>query len=390
MLFLLLLADAVLTQAARDLDAGRVAAARPVLEQRVAARPADGEAWALLARALWLERRAPQAAAAARRADTPRATPETQHALALYYAQSGNRPRAAELEGRYALSPAADAFAPARAALLHFETGQVTEAIRFGELADRHPARPEVVLMLARAHESRRDIEKSLARYDQLLRLRPEDEESWSQAGQAHLRAARFAGAVKVLEEGVQRFAQSAQLHLALGVAYYGQRRFDEAGQRFLRTLDIDPAIEQPYVFLARMIDQLEPWWSAIEPAFRAWHQRETRSHLPPFVLARLLLARGGAAARAEALLRESLARQADFPDSHFELGGVLEQRRQWAEAAAAYETAARLRPDFADAFYRLARVYVRLQQPEKAASARARHQQLSAAVPAAGMAERR
>ena len=167
-------------------------------------------------------------------------------------------------------------------------------------------------------------------------------------------------------------------------------RRFDDAGQRFLRTIDVDPTVEQPYAFLARMIDQLESWWPAIEPAFTRWNERETRSHLPPFVLARLLRARGGAEDRAEQLLRTSIARKADFAESHFELGGVLEQKRQWAAAATEYETSARLNPKLADAHYRLARVYARLQQPEKAAQARARHEQLSAATPAAGMAERR
>ncbi len=389
-LFLLLLAiEPTLADAAKALDAGRAAEVRAALERIVTQTPTQSEAWALLARAHWQLGEPVKASAAARRADLPNAVPGALHALALYYAQSGNRKRAADLEGRYAASGQADAFAAARAALLHSEVGNVDEAIRYGEMADRFQTRPEVILMLARAFEARKDSTKALARYDQLVRMRPDDAESYSQAGQAHLRAASFASAVTLLEQGVSRFSGNAQLQLALGVAYYAQRRFQDAGQRFLQTIQIDPSIEQPYTFLARMIDQLEPLWPAIEPLLVKWNENAPRSHLPPFVLARLVHARGDATGRAESLLRESLRRAPDFWESHFELGGILEQRRQWAEAAAEYEASARLAPAQAEPHYRLGRVYARLGQHQKAAQARATHQRLSTAVAGAGMADR-
>lgn len=388
-MLLLLLTDAILTQAAAALDGGRPADARVVLERTVQQTPAKWEAWALLARAYWMLQEREKAAAAAQRADRPTLPPDAQHALALYYAQSGNRKRAAQLEGQFALSPQADAAAAARAALLSFEVGDVDSAIRFGERADQTQVRAEVVLMLARAWESRRDWDRALSRYEQWAQLQPASEDARFQAGQAYLRAGRFAQAVPFLEQSVQQFGTSAQLQLALGVAYYGQRRFPDAGARFLRTIDLAPDTEQPYVFLAKMIDQLEPLWPALEPVFRQWYGREPRSHLPPFVLAKLLLARADSDA-AEPLLRESIARHGKFWEAHFELGGILERRRQWAAAAQEYEAAVQGDARQAEPHYRLARVYARLNQPAKAAAARAQHEKLAAAAPASGMAERK
>ena len=57
---------------------------------------------------------------------------------------------------------------------------------------------------------------------------------------------------------GRKNFDKSPQLELAAGVAYYGLRRFPEAIEAFLRTIRLDPGIEQPYVFLGRMLDQAE------------------------------------------------------------------------------------------------------------------------------------
>jgi tetratricopeptide (TPR) repeat protein len=374
----LVASDPVIAEAIRALDGGRPQEARVALERVVTRSPGNLEAWALLARAHWLLQDPAKSSAAAKRADLPTASPETLHTLALYYAQSGNRKRAAELEGKYALTAQADAAAPARAALLSFEVGDLNAAIRFGEMANRKQPLPEVTAMLAKAFEARKDYDKSLPMYEQLVRMRPQDEESYSQAGQAFLRAGRFSDAVRLLEDGVSKFENSAQLQLALGVAYYGQRRFDDAGQRFLRTIDIDPTVQQPYVFLAEMIDQLEPMWSAIEAEFRMWYERDPRGFLPPYVLARLVIARGDPGGQAEPLLRQSVERNANYGQAHFELGGILERRRQWAEAAAEYEISAKLNPKLAEPHYRLARVYARLNQPQKAAQARARHQQLS------------
>ena len=45
-------------------------------------------------------------------------------------------------------------------------------------------------------------------------------------------------------------FDRSPQLELALGVTYYGLRRFPESVDQFFKTIDLAPDIPQPYAFL--------------------------------------------------------------------------------------------------------------------------------------------
>jgi len=368
-----------LEDAARALDAGQAAQVRPYLEQSASARPSDAQVWALLARTYWALQDPLKAKTAADRAERGvNGSHSAQHALALYYAQSGNRKRAAVLEGMYAVSGKADALASTRAAMLHFETRGFADAIRFGSMT---PERPDIVLLLARSYEALKQPDAALKQYEALLQLRPYEEESHSQLAQAFLRAGRFNDAVPRLEASMRTFDKSPQLELALGVAYYGQRRFSDAGKRFLRVIDLDASIEQPYVFLAKMIDQLEPTMAEITAKFAAWHRVELRNHYAPFVYSKV-----APPDEVELLLREAIRRQPAFWESHFDLAGALERRRDLAGAALELEQSAKLSPAEPVVQYRLSRVYARLGQSEKAASARARHEKLTAGNTKAGM----
>jgi hypothetical protein len=73
-----------------------------------------------------------------------------------------------------------------------------------------------------------------------------------------------------VLEDGKKVFSRSAQIELTLGVAYYSMRRFPDAVDAFLRVIGIDPGVEQPYVFLGRMLDQTEAKLPDVTAAFAA------------------------------------------------------------------------------------------------------------------------
>ena len=365
--------------AARALDAGRAAEVRPYLERSAGARPSDAHVWALLARTYWTLKDPVKAKAAADRAERGvNASPQAQHALALYYAQSGNRKRAAVLESMYASSGKADALASTRAAMLHFETRGFAEAIRYGS---KTPDRPDIVVLLARSYEALKQPDAALKQYEALVQLRPYEEESHSQLGQAYLRAGRFNAAVSTLEASMRTFDKSPQLELALGVAYYGQRRFSDAGKRFLRVIDLDASIEQPYVFLAKMIDQLEPMLAEISGKFAAWHRAEQGNHYAPFVFSKV-----APDEEVESLLREAIRRQPAFWESHFDLAGALERKRDFAGAAQELEQSAKLSPEEPAVQYRLSRVYARLGQSEKAAFARARHEKLTAGNTKAGM----
>ena len=194
------------------------------------------------------------------------------------------------------------------------------------------------------------------------------------------LKEQKFAEALAILESAHAKVKPSAQIELALGVTYYGLRRFDEAAAAFLRTITIAPEIEQPYLFLGRMLEAVPdrlPALTARFSEFEAARPSDPRGYL---LHAKALDAQGIEPARARQLIEKSLGLDANNATAHIELATLLERQRAYPEAAAEFERAATLDSRDAATHYRLARIYDRLNRPEDAAAQRQIHAQLTAA----------
>lgn len=365
-----------LASAQAAFDAGHLTEARVQLE----ASPATGPSAALLAR-VYLQLKLPQrAAAAATQAEKlAPANPTVQHNLALYYAASGQRKLAALWEGRFAKSPQSDPAASLRAALLYSELANHPQAIAFGLDALQKQDRPELRLLLARAYEATSKPDAALTHYRALLKLLPYDEPTHAATAQALLRMARFNDAAELLTESRKTFDKSPQIELAFGVALYTQRRFAEAATSFFRVIQLDPRVPQPYIFLARMIDQIPDRVPALQTAAEAWLKTEATNAFAPFVLARALHASGAADTQLLPLLNEAIRRDAKVWEFPFELAQLHERQRNFPAAATQYEKAIALNPKVPEPHYRLARVYDRLNKPDLAARERKLHQSLQA-----------
>lgn len=187
-----------------------------------------------------------------------------------------------------------------------------------------------------------------------------------------------FTQAADIAEAGLAGHPKDAQLILALGVARYGQRRFDDAIAEFLRVIGIDPTIEQPYVFLGKMLDQAGPHLDEITKAYEAWAARDPRSAKARLLLAKALLAANSRDERVETLLRKSIALDASDWQSHYELGVLLESKHNYSEAAKELELSIELDPKQPMPHYHLARVYDRLGEPERAQAERELHERLT------------
>jgi tetratricopeptide (TPR) repeat protein len=222
-------------------------------------------------------------------------------------------------------------------------------------------------------------LEQAAAEYERAIQLDPRQEQYYFEAGHAFLLLQRFDSAVTVLERGSRAFPKNAQLELALGVGYYGQRRFADATVAFLRTTDLAPEVEQPYVFLGKMLDQAGDRMPEVLRRFRKWASANPNDPRAQFVYAKGLVVSGGDAVEAERLLRASIAIKGDQWESHYELGLLLEQQRKYSDAAVELERSAALDPSRPDIHYHLSRVYDRLGQAERAAEQRGLHERLTA-----------
>ena len=209
-------------------------------------------------------------------------------------------------------------------------------------------------------------------------------EDYYFQIAQLDLNRQNFAVALETLDTGRKKFSNSAQLELAAGVAYYGLRRFPEAIDAFLRTIQLDGTIEQPYVFLGRMLDQAERKLPAVTQAFAGFAARAPDSYLSNFLYGKALAVADDTGA-AEASLRKSIAQNGGYWESRFELGLLLERRQKFDDAARELKTSADLNPRDPVIHYHLARVYDRLGKTAEAQAERELHARLAAESAPAG-----
>lgn len=230
----------------------------------------------------------------------------------------------------------------------------------------------------ARYPDAARVLQSALARS-------PAEESYYFELAQLYLKQENFAASLKVLDAGRRQFDKSPQLELASGVAYYGLRRFPEAIDAFLRTIALDDTIEQPYVFLGRMLDQAEERLPRVSQVFAAFARRAPESYLSNFLYGKSLALAGDGAA-AEPLLRKSIALNDGYWESHFELGVLLGDQKKVEEAAREVQRSAELNPNDAAPHYHLARLYDRMGRSSDAQAEREVHARLTTARPAAGI----
>jgi tetratricopeptide (TPR) repeat protein len=327
LLLLLLVTDPkqatlLVQQGLRALQHGQLSQAKDALEQASKLDPNNAYAWASLAETYLRLKQPQQALAAAQTAEKVGSeNPVVSHALAIFYTESGD---------------------PAR-------------AFAFAQTAERQQASPANQHLLAEAAFD----------YAQVL-LHQQD----------------FTRAADIISSAIEADPGNAQLTLALGVARYGQRRFEDSVVAFLKVIHIDPAIEQPYLFLGRMLDQAGPHLGEITTLYETWASQNPQNAKAQLLLAKARQAANSHDERAEDLLRRSIALNTNDWEAHYELGVLLASKHQYQPSAAELTRSIELDPKQPMPHYHLARVYDRLGQPERANSEREAHQRLTAPIP--------
>ena len=287
--------------------------------------PNNGRVWVALAQTHWKLKESTKADDAAARAATVGANdPLVLSTLAIFYSESGRVPKAAEVQAQYSALVPNDAAARDKAESLYFE------------------------------------------------------------AVQPLLKQQKFADAIGVLNKARERLKNSAQLELALGVAYYGIRRFDDAAEAFLRTIAFAPEVDQPYIFLGKFLGQIPGRLPEVTKRFISYEDAHPGSAMGYLLHAKALNAQSIEAEAARVLLEKAVSINDRDASAHFELGIVLDRLQRYADAAREFERAADLDPADPATHYRLSRVYDRLGRPDAARVERERHAKLVEAQEAA------
>jgi len=335
--------EALLRQGLEALQRNNLPTAILRLESAAKVQPSNPKVWLALAQTYRKSGRKQSAESAVRKAEAMGGKEAViLHGLAIYYEES-DLAKAGEFESRYARLAHGDREAFGRAAAFFERAG---------------------------------DSKRAINTLQEAIRANPYQESYQFELAYILIAHQNFDAAITVLEAARRTFDKSPQIELALGVAYYGQRRFADAVDAFLRTAALAPEIQQPYVFLGRILQHGEGRIDEITGKFAAFAKANPESYLAQFLYGKALNAQEK---DAEPLLRRSIALNEKFWESHFELAGVLEQKRDFAGAAKHLELAVALNPKDSAIHYRLARIYDRLGKSDAAAAERALHEKLSA-----------
>jgi len=300
------------------LQKGDLASARSNLEAASKLAPRDGRVWIALSQVYWrLHQDSEAENTAGKAAALAPEDPAVLQGLAIYYSETHQTLKAAQAESKYSAKVPEKSDVRGRAIELYFEA-----------------ARPLL------------DQQK-------------------------------FADAAVILKEGTARLAKSAQLELALGVAYYGLRRFDDAADAFLRTIEIAPETEQPYTFLGKILDQIPSRLPKVTQRFTEYESAHPGNAAGYLLHAKALDAQSIEPETALHLIEKSIAMNGGDAPAHFEMGNVLDRFERFADAAAEFERAAELAPSDPATHYRLARDYDRIGKHEAAQAEREKHAQL-------------
>jgi tetratricopeptide (TPR) repeat protein len=362
--------------------------AREFLEKAAKLDPRNALVWVALAQTYLKSGHKDMAVQAAGHAEQFGAnTPPVQHALALFYAGTGDPARAAEWERRFAATPGAGAQAAANAAALSLEAGQPEEAAEWAQAALRRGDTPDAHHLLGKAYQAAGRPDSALPELRRAFERAPAQEVFLSDFGQALLKHGDFAEALAILEKGQRQFPKNPQIALAYGVACYAQRRAAEAVSAFLRVIRLDPTVEQPYVFLGRILEHAGGRLPEVIASYAAWEKRAPENYLPVFLHAKALAASSNPdAAEIETRLRRSIELNGVFWESHLELGALLSSRSKWPEAERELSRSIELNPGQSRAHYELARVYLRMGKPDLARAERAEYERLKSAENETGL----
>jgi Flp pilus assembly protein TadD len=236
------------------------------------------------------------------------------------------------------------------------DEGKLDEAIRrFQEALRLKPDDAEAHKSLGLALGRRGQIEEAMGQYQEALRLKPDDAEAHNNLGNALALKGQTDEAIRELQEALRLNQQGscleseqAEAHNNLGIAFALKGQTAEAIRQFQAALRLKPNNIEAHYNLGRALDLAGQTDEAIRQ-FQA-----TLRLKPDYAEAHnnlgLALGRKGQLAEAISQYREALRLKPAHAEAHNNLGIALYQQGRVGEAIHEFQEALRLQPDFAGA----------------------------------------
>lgn len=233
--------------------------------------------------------------------------------------------------------------------------------------------------LAAEADEANGDPLAAVREFAQAASIQPSETNEFAWGSELLLHRA-ILQALDVFTHGGARYPASVRMQTALGTAMFAAARYDEAAAQLCKASDMAPKEIDPYRFMGKVELASPNALPCVEPHLARYRQLYPSSSEAHYLYAMAILKRlertpdDQANAEAESLLMDAVKLDAKCSDGYLELGVLASQQKDLPKAIEYYNKAINADPTMADAYYRLAKAYVRTGDSEKARAAFAMH----------------
>jgi tetratricopeptide (TPR) repeat protein len=248
----------------------------------------------------------------------------------------------------------------------------------------RGDERPELENLLGDVEEARGNRSGSLDALRRATELEPQNEEYRYDYALGFVRWGALNQALQAFASAAKDFPGSTRMLLGWGAVYYLTGKYVDAAQVLLRAADVAPQNPQVYYLLGRAYDAAGHLQDKMEQRFAGYLAVQQQDAWAEYFYGRILAVRAAQSSRedlaeAQQHLERAIVLDGRSAEAHTELGTVLEKRDMLVAARYELEQAVLLDPKSSAAYYRLAEVYRKTGDAERARGAQERFQALKA-----------
>jgi len=214
--------------------------------------------------------------------------------------------------------------------------------------------------LLGEAYEKAGSFKIAAEHLAHAAELEPSEENAWA-LGVEFLRHWTFDAATTEFEAASAKFPDSKRIRLGLGAALFGDARYAKAIPVFAELLANEPDnamhAEMLGISCNAPMDTISPLCASLVTYAQA-HPADAKvaTYAASFLRAQNQDAENLSLTRR--LLVRAIAADPNLPGAQFEMGMALQNSQDWKGSIPYLERAVKLKPDFAQAHYRLARAY--------------------------------
>lgn len=319
-------------QAIEMMQAGRFHEAEAILRQIAVREPGNATVHANLGMALAEQGELAAAAAEYRKSLALHPDAEVSLNLGLAEFKQGKFSAAIGPFKSAASAGAQDKRIPLLLGMSYYGLREYSSAVPYLEKASKSdPANLEMHSVLAQSCLWSKKYDCALAEFKTILTANPDAVQTHMMLAEALDAMNRKPEAIEELEIAERNAPNEPMLHFELGYLYYTQHDYDKAAPELELEIRNNPGYAQAYTYLGDI----------------ALHK--------------------GDDATAESLLDKATRLQNDLRLAYFDLGCAYADQKRNQQALAAFLRAEQLDPTEPDAHYRLARIYLALDQKQKA-----------------------